>query len=90
MLWGVGVGGCAQRAHSSLPPALDPLPPPSPQSLLRYLARLARYCDGCTAEGLASVLGPLLLEPESYGGGLPVDADSLTGAAIWVVHALIR
>lgn len=58
------------------------------QDLLCYLARLSRYAHSCSAEGLAGVLGPVLLDPES--ATLPVDADSLTMAAIWVVQALIR
>lgn len=58
------------------------------QDLLCYLARLARHSHSCSAEGLAGVLGPVLLDPES--ASLPVDADSLTLAAIWVVQTLIR
>ncbi|EFN59313.1 hypothetical protein CHLNCDRAFT_137684 [Chlorella variabilis] len=57
------------------------------KDLLCYLARLSRYAHSCSAEGLAGVLGPVLLDPES--ATLPVDADSLTMAAIWVVQALI-
>lgn len=35
------------------------------------------------------MFGPVLLEPENYAGGLPVGADQLTRAAIWVVQTLI-
>lgn len=58
------------------------------QDLICYLARLARYADSCSAEGLAGVLGPVLLDPETVT--LAVDADSLTLAAIWVVQTLLR
>ncbi len=61
---------------------------PRPQDLLCYLACLAKYSERSSAEGLADVLGPVLLDPESCT--LPVDADTLTGAAIWVVETLIR
>ncbi|KAL4437056.1 hypothetical protein ABPG75_004195 [Micractinium tetrahymenae] len=57
------------------------------QDLLCYLACLAKYSERSSAEGLADVLGPVLLDPESCT--LPVDADTLTGAAIWVVETLI-
>lgn len=61
---------------------------PALQDLLCYLACLAKYSERSTAEGLADVLGPVLLDPESCT--LPVDADTLTAAAIWVVETLIR
>ena len=89
-------------ARTLLPP-LWPLPHPyrscaataaadvaccSLQGLLRYLARLAKSADSCSAEGLAAILGPVLLEPQSCL--LPVDADTLTAAAVWVMQTLIR
>ncbi len=54
-----------------------------------YLARLARHAGSCSAEGLAGVLGPVLLTPEQYRGTLPVTPPELTQAAIWVVGNLI-
>lgn len=54
-----------------------------------YLARLDRHAGSCSAEGLAGVLGPVLLVPEQYLGMLAVTPPQLTDAAIWVVQALI-
>lgn len=59
------------------------------QRLVMYLARLDRHAGSCSAEGLAGVLGPVLLVPEQYLGMLAVTPPQLTGAAIWVVQALI-
>lgn len=73
-------------------PNCSPLFPPGPlcflQELVCYLARLARHSKGCSEEGLAGVMGPVLLAPENLN--LPLDAGSLTGAAIWVVQTLVR
>lgn len=82
--------GNAHKCKSATwqPPA-RPSPAP-PQHLLCYLARLARHAESCTPLGLAGVLGPVLLEPEQYRGSLPVDAATLTAAAIWVVQTLIE
>lgn len=52
--------------------------------------RLARHAGSCTPEGLALVMGPVLLEPQAYTRAAVYDPDDVNAAAVDVLRTLLK